>query len=186
VVFRSTCSVYRGPVLTRLSIMRRSMIAATLRCSCAGRRGVTGCQSAGTKPCRMLRAFARGTSGRNRGTRTLVLTAATLAVLVAASQVGSAQAYSCDSDADCQYSPCNDQPCSSSSSHCVNGKWRAICVSCTPIPEAPRTILICVYVHADLRYTKRCDDFFFLACLRSHGTATYDVLSVCALGPNRT
>ena len=88
---------------------------------------------------------------------------------------------------------------------------------------------ICVYVHADLRYTKRCDDFFFcfllaylrltgllttneqlvsskkvlpniamrtsgirnvamtfffLACLRSHWTATYDVLSVSALGPN--
>jgi hypothetical protein len=103
------------------------MIAATLRCSCAGRRGVTGCQSAGTKPCRMLRAFARGTSGRNRGTRTLVLTAATLAVLVAASQVGSAQAYGCTDSAQCQYSPCNDQPCSSSSSECVNGKWRSAC-----------------------------------------------------------
>ena len=69
-------------------------------------------------------------------------TAAALAVLVAASQVGSAQAYNCTNDAQCQYSPCNDQPCSSSDSYCVNGKWRAFCVSCTPITEAPRTILI--------------------------------------------
>ena len=31
---------------------------------------------------------------------------------------------------------------------------------------------ICVYVHADLRYTKRVDDFFFLAYLRLTGLLT--------------
>jgi hypothetical protein len=55
------------------------------------------------------------------------LTAATLAVLVAASQVSSAQAYGCTNDTHCQYSPCSTYACSSSSSNCVNGKWRAYC-----------------------------------------------------------
>ena len=38
-------------------------------------------------------------------------------------------AYSCDSDADCQYEGCNDISCSSSSSFCDNGVWDAGCVS---------------------------------------------------------
>ena len=38
-------------------------------------------------------------------------------------------AYSCDSDADCQYEGCNDMSCSSSSSRCNNGVWDAYCVS---------------------------------------------------------
>ncbi len=48
---------------------------------------------------------------------------------------------------------------------------------------------ICVYVHADLRYVKRCDDFFFLVFFVMYSVSRdgdiYDVLSVSALGPNR-
>ncbi len=44
-------------------------------------------------------------------TRSMTLAASSFAVLVVAVQVGSAQAYSCMSDADCQYSRCNDVPC---------------------------------------------------------------------------
>ncbi len=71
----------------RAQLCNRSCSNKTHLMMTDGRRVVTGCQSAGTKPCRMLRVFARDTSGRNRGTRTLVLTAAMMAVLVAASQV---------------------------------------------------------------------------------------------------
>jgi hypothetical protein len=61
-----------------------------------------------------------------RKSRTASLTA--LVVLVAASLVGSAQArYSCTSDSQCQYPTCNDNPCSSSDSLCINGKWKAYC-----------------------------------------------------------
>ena len=40
-------------------------------------------------------------------------------------------AYSCDSDADCQYEGCNDRSCSGyeSYSRCNNGVWDAVCVS---------------------------------------------------------
>ena len=56
------------------------------------------------------------------------VSATNLVVLVAASLVGSAQAYSCTSDSDCQYPNCNDQYCSESwSSYCVNAKWLASC-----------------------------------------------------------
>ena len=56
------------------------------------------------------------------------VSATNLIVLVAASLVGSAQAYSCTSDSDCQYPNCNDQYCYESwSSYCVNAKWLASC-----------------------------------------------------------
>ncbi len=70
----------------------------------------------------------RGTSGRQRGTTTSVSLTA-LVVLVAASLVASAQAqYSCTDPVLCQYGVRNDKWCSSSSSTCVNGKWKTYCV----------------------------------------------------------
>ncbi len=65
---------------------------------------------------------------KRRTASSVILTAL---VLVAASLVGSAQAYACKSDADCQYPTCNDIICSSTSSYCGNGKWKAFCVSGT-------------------------------------------------------
>jgi hypothetical protein len=63
---------------------------------------------------------------KSRTASCVALTA--LVVLVAASLVGSAQArYSCTSDSQCQYPTCNDNPCSSSDSLCINGKWKAYC-----------------------------------------------------------
>jgi len=56
-----------------------------------------------------------------------------LGVLLMAAQIGSAQAScaSCSSDSHCQYSGCNDIPCSSNSFNCVNGFKKAECVSLT-------------------------------------------------------
>ena len=69
------------------------------------------------------------TPDRKRRTASCVALTAVV-VLVAASLVGSAQAaYSCTSDSQCQYPTCNDRPCSSSHSHCINGKWRAFCLN---------------------------------------------------------
>ena len=72
---------------------------------------------------------ARGSAGRKRGTASSVaLTAATLAVLVGASQVGSVTWYqACSSDADCEYEGCNNNPCSTDYFTCGNGKWQATC-----------------------------------------------------------
>jgi hypothetical protein len=52
--------------------------------------------------------YKRGRGGDRGGARAVLA----LAVLVAASQVGSAQAYSCTSDADCQSKGCIDNSCS--------------------------------------------------------------------------
>jgi hypothetical protein len=56
-------------------------------------------------------------------------------VLVMAAQIGAAQVYDCSSDSECQYSGCNDNACSSSSSYCVNGFWKAECVSLTKMND---------------------------------------------------
>jgi hypothetical protein len=98
-----------------------------------GRRGgrvhgnapLDGSQSLGL--CLQLRVN-RTPDRKRRAASSVILTAL---VLVAASLVGSAQAYACTSDADCQYPTCNDNICSSSSSYCGNGKWKAYCVSGT-------------------------------------------------------
>ena len=54
-----------------------------------------------------------------------------LAVLVVVDVLPRAEAYSCSSDADCQYPGCNDFSCSGyeSISACNNGVWDAVCVS---------------------------------------------------------
>ena len=54
-----------------------------------------------------------------------------LAVLVVVDVLPRAEAYSCSSDADCQYPGCNDFSCSGSESlsQCNNGVWDAVCVS---------------------------------------------------------
>jgi hypothetical protein len=67
------------------------------------------------------------TPDRKRRTASCVALTA-MVVLVAGSLVGSAQAaYSCTSDSHCQYPTCNDRPCSSSGSYCINGNWNAYC-----------------------------------------------------------
>jgi len=54
-----------------------------------------------------------------------------LVVLVVVDVLPRAEAYSCSSDADCQYPGCNDRSCSGyeSNSRCNNGVWDAYCVS---------------------------------------------------------
>jgi hypothetical protein len=64
-----------------------------------------------------------------RTTASFTLAECLLGVLIVAAQVGSAQAYLCTSDADCQYPTCNDISCAcsyyQSTQHwaCVNGFW---------------------------------------------------------------
>jgi hypothetical protein len=71
-----------------------------------------------------------------RTTASIALADCLLGVLLVAAQVGSAQAYACTSNADCQYPNCNDMSCSSPwYSSCNNGVWDAICVSITENSE---------------------------------------------------
>jgi len=89
--------------------------------------------------------------GRRRGRpRVRRSTASTAVALVhsalwlglLAAQLGSVKAYECFSDDQCKYEGCDDKPCSTSDSNCVNGFWRAFCVrnpnpcggACTPSP----------------------------------------------------
>ncbi len=83
-----------------------------------------------------------------RTTVSITLAECLLGVLLVAAQVGSAQAYGCTSDADCQYPGCIDYSCACSSSNsycrngfwtgfytCRNGVWDALCVSTTKHSE---------------------------------------------------
>jgi hypothetical protein len=70
-----------------------------------------------------------------------------LVVLVAASLVASAQAqYSCTDPVLCQYGVRNDSWCSSSSSACVNGKWKTYCVRGTEL-SLKHDLHALMYVH---------------------------------------
>jgi len=78
-----------------------------------------------------------GPTARAAPARTRRRTASTAVALVhsalwyglLAAQLGSVKAYyECTSDDQCKYEGCDDNPCYSSSSNCVNGFWRAYCV----------------------------------------------------------
>lgn len=104
---------------------------------------------------------ARATSVRRASkTRTatsIALMDCLLGVLLVVSQVGSTAAYhKCSSDADCQYDGCNNIPCSSTSERCVNGFFKAFCVSvteqCEPFEHTTISRSGCqrVFVESDL------------------------------------
>ena len=70
--------------------------------------------------------------GHKRGDSRSVASAVLLPVLLAAAQVGSVQAYyACMSDAECQYTGCDDNSCSGyeSRTDCKNGVWDPFCTS---------------------------------------------------------
>ena len=98
-----------------------------------------------------------------------------LIFLFLAGLVSSVQGYACSSSADCEYPGCNDNPCSSSASYCINGTWGAYCgpsgcrvretFSYRHCPDDGVCVCVCVCVHV------RCVCVRVCVCMRVIGMA---------------
>ncbi len=115
-----------GPVL-------RAMSRTCSQCAISLERGTSDTSKCAVRPQFAVDVMIRAPRGPHtrrharqaRTTVSIVLSECLLGVLLVAAQVGSAQAYGCTSDVDCQYPKCNDNSCacSSSSTECRNGFW---------------------------------------------------------------
>ena len=136
--------MYACPAAARILYKDTYNAQVQMRCQCA----VDGKMTPAPQALRMRR-HAR----RFKARTTASIAPCLLVVLFVAALVGSAQAYDCTSDADCQYPLCNDISCacSSTSSNCVNGFWTgystcnngvwdAFCVSTFPISHIDCTM----------------------------------------------
>ena len=66
-----------------------------------------------------------------------------LLILCFSSHARSSAAFACTEDSQCQYEGCNNRACSSSSSDCVDGFWRAHCVSTTYMSTTQQSERLC-------------------------------------------
>ena len=118
--------MYACPAAARILYKDTYNAQVQMRCQCA----VDGKMTPAPQALRMRR-HAR----RFKARTTASIAPCLLVVLFVAALVGSAQAYACTSNADCEYPGCNDRSCSYDSLRCNNGVSDFSCVSTTAHSE---------------------------------------------------